>query len=536
MKKPNLLDSIIDYISPTAGARRARARLVGGMMRKYDGADRGRRTAGWNTTSASANAEIRGQLSTLRNRSRDLIRNNPYACKASQVIVANTIGTGIIPQVKDKSSARAKRYQEAWRAWGETTACDFDGRHDIYGLQALAMRTVVESGECLIRRVNTRQPIAGVAPLKIQVLEPDYLDTSKDGMRGEGDTIIIQGVEYNSQGSVVAYWLYEQHPGDRTTYFGKSNLVSKRVSASEIKHIFRVDRPGQGRGVPWAAPVMIRMQDFDEYMDATIVKQKVAASFAGFIKEPDGVISVGGTQQSISEKIEPGAIEILPPGKDIVFPSPPSVNEIGAFTQEVLHSIAAGFGITYEAMTGDYSRVNFSSGRMGWIEFHRNIEDWRWNMFVPQLCIPLFDWFVQAAIIAGIESVEPAGVSWTAPRREMIDPGKELNSMKDGIRSGLISYSEALRSLGYDPDEVINEIAEDNKKIDEKELKLDSDPRNINKAGAFQMANGTNVSSEDEPDEDDAEDDDEEQPARYFVDDKEQLYKQTSEGIEKIST
>lgn len=533
--KKNIIDSIIDYFSPSAGTKRIRARMLGEAMRKYDGADRGRRTAGWHTSGSSANAETKGQLTVLRNRSRDLIRNNPYAAKASQVIVANTIGTGIIPQVKDKSAARSKRYQDAWRSWAETTACDVDGHHDIYGLQSLIMRTVVESGECLIRRVNTRQLNNGVAPLKIQVLEPDYLDTNKDGLQGAGDTTIIQGIEYNRQNEVVAYWLYEQHPGDRTQHFGRSNLISNRVPASEILHVYKVMRPGQGRGVPWCAPVMIRMQDFDEYMDATIVKQKVAASFAAFVKEPDGVISVGGTQQSISEKIEPGAIEILPPGKDITFPSPPSVNEIGVFTQEVLHSIAAGYGITYESMTGDYSRVNFSSGRMGWIEFHRNIEDWRWNMFVPQFCIPLFKWFSESSMVAGTDMAEPTAVSWTAPRREMIDPGKELNSMKDGIRSGLMSYSESLRSLGYDPDEVMAEMESDNAKIDEKNLKLDSDPRHINKAGAFQMASGTNVSAE-EPEEEVEEEETDEEPARYFVDDKEQLYKQTSDGIEKIST
>jgi lambda family phage portal protein len=533
--KKNIIDSVIDYISPEAGARRARARMVGNVLRKYDGADRGRRTAGWHTTAASANAEIKGQLATLRNRSRDLNRNNPYAAKATQVIVANTIGTGIIPQIKDKASARSKRYQEAWKAWGESTFCDFDQRHDMYGLQALVMRTVVESGECLVRRVNTRQLKDGVAPIKIQVLEPDYLDTSRDGLRTDGDTTIIQGIEYNKGGEVVAYWLYSQHPGDNAVAFLRNNLISQRVPASEIIHVFRQNRPGQGRGVPWCAPVIIRMQDFDEYMDATIVKQKVAASFAGFIKEPDGSLMVGGTQQSISEKIEPGALEILPPGKDIVFPSPPSVNEIGVFSQEVLHSIAAGFGITYESMTGDYSRVNFSSGRMGWIEFHRNIEDWRWNMFIPQFCAKVFDWFAESAIVAGIDQLSPSSVSWTAPRREMIDPGKELNSMKDGIRAGLISYPESLRSLGYDPDEVMTEISESNKKLDELELKLDSDPRNINKAGAFQMAPGTNVAPDDAEDVEE-ETDSEEKPVRYFVDEQEQLYKQTADGIEKIST
>jgi capsid protein len=59
----------------------------------------------------------------------------------------------------------------------------------------------------------------------------------------------------------------------------------------------------------------------------------------------------------------------------------------------------------------------------------------------------------------------------------MIDPVKETNAINLMIRNGLISYSEAVRQLGYDPDDVIEEIASDFAKFDEKKIILDSDPR-----------------------------------------------------------
>jgi capsid protein len=61
--------------------------------------------------------------------------------------------------------------------------------------------------------------------------------------------------------------------------------------------------------------------------------------------------------------------------------------------------------------------------------------------------------------------------------------------MRDAIRSGLKSYPEALRELGYNPFEVINEISEFNKLIDKYGIKLDCDARNLTQQGQIQSSN-----------------------------------------------
>jgi capsid protein len=104
------------------------------------------------------------------------------------------------------------------------------------------------------------------------------------------------------------------------------------------------------------------------------------------------------TTKAFADKLEPGAIEILPPGKTITFPNMPSVQDDG-HSDRSLRAIAMGFDVTYELLTGDLSNVNFSSGRMGWIEFHRNVEQWRWHMFIPRFCRPVWGWFVEASLL-----------------------------------------------------------------------------------------------------------------------------------------
>jgi hypothetical protein len=56
------LDRAIGWMSPGAGLSRARARAALQTLRAYEGATIGRRTSGWRTTGASANAEIAGAL------------------------------------------------------------------------------------------------------------------------------------------------------------------------------------------------------------------------------------------------------------------------------------------------------------------------------------------------------------------------------------------------------------------------------------------------------------------------------------------
>lgn len=479
----NWLDRVIAFVNPQAAIRRQRARLAVDAMdrisaRKYEGAAKGRRIDGWLTQSTSANAEISTALATLRDRSRDLVRNNPYAARAIQAISANTVGTGIVPQAKHKKPKPAQMAMDAWRVWGETTQCDADGNLDFYGLQALAMRTVAESGECLIRQRRSQDPKLAI-PLQLQLLEADFVDSSKEGDLESGG-YIIQGVEFDRFGKRVAYYLFTKHPGDKA-----ASKVSVRVPAEEIIHLYRKDRPGQVRGVPWSAPVIVRLHDFDEYEDAQLVRQKIAACYTAFVQDIETPLDSTAAESVLGERLEPGSIELLPPGKTITLANPPTVTGYNEYASAVLHAVAAGYGVTYEMLTGDFSQVNFSSGRMGWLEFNRNIELWRWSMLIPQFCNTVWAWFIEAAMLKGF-SVEGVEATWTPPRREMIDPTREVPATIKAIRGGLMSLSQSIRENGYDPKTHLEEMKADFDLLDKLGLKLDSDPRNITAGGMVQ--------------------------------------------------
>lgn len=494
-----LIDRLIGYFSPKAEAKRIRYRkAVEVLSRKYEGASRSRRTQNWHASNSSANAENQNAIEILRNRSRDLVRNNPYGARFISVISNNTVGKGIIPNIISPTEALSTRHTKLWERWAENPKFfDVDGRHTFYSMQALLMKSVVESGEVIVRLVRSSSDDAPI-PFKVQILESDHLPTERFFMNPVNENKIIQGIEVDGLGKAIAYHLYESHPGSLgiDTTWSKTPFRTVRVPADQVAHVFKLDRPGQLRGVPWLAPAMLRLRDLDEFEDAELVRQKVAACFAAFIEdmEPPNDISTSESKEFDLEKLEPGIIEHLPPGKKITFGTPPPTSMSGyqQFTASILRAAAAGVGVSYEALTGDLSQVNFSSARMGWLEFQRNIDCWREHIVIPSYCEKVFSWFKEGATLMG-ERVDGTYASWITPRREMIDPTKEVPAKIKSIRAGLETLSEAIRAQGKDPDDHFNEIKADNDKLTSLGLILDSDPRNTNTQGAVQESSDSSV-------------------------------------------
>jgi lambda family phage portal protein len=480
--KPSWLDRAIMALAPKWGASRARARL---LARHFEAASMGRRTSGWSRRNADANTAAAGAaLANIRGQARDLVRNNAWARRGLARIETATVGWGIRPKAVGRN---AELVTASWRAWAESTQCDAAGRLTFYGLQALIMRTVVESGEVLVRR-RRRRPEDGLAvPLQFQILEPDHLDTSLDGIKSPSGGDIIQGVEFDAIGRRVAYWLFDQHPGGRTF----TNPQARRVPASEILHVFRQERAGQVRGVSWFAPISVRLHDFDEFEDATLMKQKIAACMAAFVTDLDGSNSPlggggGGTSAEPQDAFEPGMILNLPPGKQVTVANPPASTDHAAFSATALRGVAAGLGVTYEDLTGDYSQVNYSSARMARIAFNSDVHHSRWNMLIPQFCAPAWAWMVEALALEGIET--DAVAKWTPPPAQMLDPDKEGAAAMRAIRSGQLTLDEMVREQGYDPDEHWEEYAAGLKRLDDLGIILDSDPRKTTSGGQMQAA------------------------------------------------
>lgn len=485
----SLLDRLIETVAPGVAAKRARARLAIEAIRAYEGGRLTSRSARWRAPSTGPNAEIGPHLTRLRDRARKMVRDNPYAARLVSVLAAHQVGYGIRPRPNTGDDALDSRVAALWDEW--CASCDVSGMADFYGLQLLAARTRAEGGEALLRFIRpsaqeTRR-LGLPLPLQIEVLEGDMLDASRtEPVPGGGR--IVQGVEFDARGRRVRYHLLREHPGEGVL-LPRSAAGSDPVPASDILHLYRVLRPGQVRGVPDLAPILLRLGQLDDYEDAALEAAKVQATLAVFLKSMD----LDGVPGAPGQKIEPieltpGLVAELPPGTEPAFLAPNGAGPFEPFALHTLMSIATGVGITYDQLTGDLRQANYSSLRAGKIEFRRMIEQDQWLLFIPRLCQPVWDAFISAAVLAGAlpPRAESYRAEWTPPRFDMIDPPREIPAWRDAVRTGMVPWTEAVSEQGYDPRWVVDEIRRGNRMLDEAGIILDSDPRRSNRSGSAQ--------------------------------------------------
>lgn len=68
-------------------------------------------------------------------------------------------------------------------------------------------------------------------------------------------------------------------------------------------------------------------------------------------------------------------------------------------------------------------------------------------------------------------------VTWTPPRREFVDPQKELKALGESLKYGLGSWSEAVRGMGMNPEDVLQEIIRERQAFDEAGLVIAADAK-----------------------------------------------------------
>lgn len=456
------------------------------------GSTSGKRAIGWRAPTVSPNMAVLYQLATLRDRSRQAVRNDGYAKGAIDKLVTNIVGTGIKPLSQAKNPEFRKAVQALWLRWTDTS--DADGLLDWYGQQAQAVRAWLEGGEVFIRLRNRFDEDGLAVPLQVQVLEPEMCPHTYNAVGRNGHRIRA-GIEFDRIGRRAAYWFHPSRPGDLNDWEA-GNL--RAVPAESVIHIYDPLRPGQLRGVPHLTQALIRLNELDKLEDATLLRAQIQNLFAGFIRRPntDGSDLNPITNQAADATtadgrpivtLEPAAMTELGPGEEISFNSPPNADPNGAaFTKLLLLGVAAATGVPYEVLTGDMSGLNDRVMRVVLYEFRRRIQAWAHQIVAFQICRRVWRAWLDRAFVAGalpipidyLESPEPwAAVRWMPQGWPYIHPVQDVEAAQKAIRGGLTSRSAVVSEQGEDSEVIDAEQASDNERADELGLSYDSDGR-----------------------------------------------------------
>lgn len=471
------------------------------QARAYEGAGVGRLTQDWTALNTSADSEILTSLRILRARSRQLVRDNPYAEHAVRVIMNNVIGPGIgmqaqVVNARGKLEGRINDSIEQMAGdWSDAKICHTGGKLGLPDIERLGLAQLVTSGEFIARYI--RQPFGNSEiPLAIEVIEADRLLDNWQTARAPNGNAIRLGVEVDQWHRPTAYWFSPQHPGDyQFTTFEPARFM--RVPAEDILHLYIVQRWPQTRGEPWFHSILRTMHDVGGYEEAEVVKARASANIVGFIRSPEPVApdDISGGRRLVDT--EPGTWQTLLPGEDVAGFAPTTPNPaVDPFLRYMLRKMSVGVGISYESLSRDYSQSNYSSSRMSLLD-DRDLYRVLQGFFIRNFRASLHRELLDAAALVGKVKVgtdyfdnsakyqrvrfKPRGWSW-------IDPAKEVAAYKMAVRNGFMTVGDVVAQTanGQDVEDVWKSRHEELELAAEMGLVFDSDPLQVNDKGQTQ--------------------------------------------------
>lgn len=474
---------IIRAISPAWAARRARARIA---FDYYEAADPSRLRRE-RKDKRSANAQNRLAADALRIQARHLEQNLDIASGALDVLVNNTIGSGIAPepQVMGTDGEPAEAFNrdllKLWDDWIHSP--EVTRQHDYYALQRLAARSAFRDGEVFGQRIVGRVPLLDhntVVPYSLEMLEADFVP----GDLNDAAQNIVQGVRLNAWGQPVEYRVYKTHPGEDGSLL--SALQTKAVPAARMLHVKQVKRLHQVRGISVFASVINRLDDIKEIDESERVAARVAAAMSAYIKKgtpdiyspEDHPLDASGQRQLRSMEMVPGMIfDDLAPGEEIgsIASNRPN-NALIPFRDAQLRCAAGGLGASFSSLSKNYNGT-YSAQRQELVEQYGHYRALS-AQFIKQYCQPVWDSFIEAAISSGAISAQGIDMttvydaSHTVPAMPWIDPLKEAQANEIDEDRGYKSRSRIIRERGLNPDQVNQEIRRDQREAQRLGLQL----------------------------------------------------------------
>lgn len=292
----NFLDKAIAAISPEKGYRRAVARTALSVINNgtgygnYGASHTSRSMRSWHVGGGSAKEDIEDNLETLRKRSRDAYMGIPLAAGAIKTLRTNVVGSGLVPTpqvdadylhlTEEQADHLQAEISREFSLWADSAACDASGMDNFWRLQTLAFTSFLMNGD-VFAAVQFKERGNWPYALQLRLIEADQVCSPDrtDRMnpcKVDGINVhqIVQGVETDKDGAVIAYWVASRHP---LAYDNPLPLTWTRVEARDketgepnILCVTQRERAGQRRGVPLLAPVLPTMKQMGRYTDAEL--------------------------------------------------------------------------------------------------------------------------------------------------------------------------------------------------------------------------------------------------------------------------
>ncbi|WP_059415588.1 MULTISPECIES: phage portal protein [Cupriavidus] len=471
--KLTLTDRIVNYFDPVAGNRRAQARTAQAYSGAYEGASRSKRSLrNWFAFGGSADADLLPALAELRNRSRDLARNNPLALGAINTAVTNVVGTGLAPQptidaevlglTEEQASTWQQQAQREFSLFADTKECDISLAQTFYEMQQLAFRSTLENGDLfVVTPLLTRHRTA--YRLRLQLIEGDRCCNPNYAADTEN---LAGGIEMDDYGAPVACHFLRKHPGGIGARAGKRIWDRREVFGNgtgrrNVLHLFERRRVGQTRGQPYLAPVIEPLRQLGIYTEAELAAAVVSGMFTVFIKTEDGqgvLPEDEGKESQPDYRLGKGAVIQGAPGDSVEVINPGRPNALfDPFVQSILRQIGVALELPFEVLIKHYTS-SYTAARAAILDAWRFFKLRRFWLST-NFCQPVYELVMDEAVANGRLSApgyftDPLirrawlGCQWVGDAPGAVDPLKEALASEKNLAIGRTTLAK--ETMAYD--------------------------------------------------------------------------------------
>jgi lambda family phage portal protein len=445
-----------------------------------------------NADHLSANAAMSPEVRrTLRARARYEVANNSYA-KGIVLTLANyVVGTGPRLQMLTDDPEANRVIEQEFAKWSKAI-----------GL-AHKLRTMriaqCETGEVFgILATNPR--IDAPVQLDLRLIEADQVASPWPMPRPDAN--VVDGIVFDGFGNPVAYYVLRHHPGDTNAM--KAGRVEYDVLPVEsVIHLFRAERPGQGRGIPEITPALPLFAMLRRYTLAVLGSAEQAAL-------PSGVIYTDAPADSEASEVEPLDTVEMDRGTWMTMPFGWKIGQVraeqpttvyGEFKHEIINEIARCLNMPFNIAAGNSAGYNYASGRLDHQAFFKAIridQNFLGDVVLDRI---LKAWIDEAVLIEGLlpQSVRTLDAEfphqWFWDGFEHVDPAKEANAQSTRLASHTTTLAAEYAKAGEDWETALRQRAREVALMRELGLE-ESGVRSPESGGAAEEDNGNDVTED----------------------------------------
>lgn len=444
----------------------------------------------WNAVSKSPHEDISENLSILRERSRDLYAGGaPLGRGAIDRVVLNALGSGLTLNVRispsmlgmteEAASEWSARTESEFDFWASSRYADYNGELTFYELQVLALKSILLDGDVIVilrdyPTKDRRMPYR----LCVQLIEGERLATP---LYMTGDKLIDEGVELGKDGRPIGYWIANRNPNSELP--GQVPVEYRYVEKSEnVLHLFRRERVGQHRGVPFLAPVLETLKQLSRYTEAELMAAVVSGMYSVFFEHEPKEDGAYGSEEYASEagygeapglgdisiEMMYGSVMDLPEGVKATSLSPGRPNQnYNQFIESLVHQIGGALGIPEELLFQHFT-ASYSASRGAILEAWKLFKDFR-KWFAQSFNQRVYEAFLDDAIrmkriSAPLYGRDPFTSSlytwseWVGPSQGQLNPVQEVSAAVMRIENNLSTYQRECGELTGEDWDLVNSV------------------------------------------------------------------------------